>query len=104
MASDGLWDVADADTAVRLACESQAAGRDASTDLVDWALEQHDNRGTIDNVTVVVAFFRQQGGAGTPGTTTTNTSTASSSGGSSTAVSLAATTASGSNAGARAQA
>lgn len=26
-------------------------------DLVDWALEQHDLRGTIDNVTVVVAMF-----------------------------------------------
>lgn len=30
IASDGLWDVADADTAVRLAWESYKAGRDAA--------------------------------------------------------------------------
>jgi hypothetical protein len=30
----------------------------ATQDLVDWALEQHDLRGTIDNVTVVVCVFK----------------------------------------------
>jgi hypothetical protein len=31
-------------------------GRDASEDLTDFALKQHDYRGSIDNVTVVVLF------------------------------------------------
>lgn len=56
LASDGLWDVVDADTAVRMAWHAYINGRDASEDLTDFALKQHDYRGSIDNVTVVVLF------------------------------------------------
>jgi protein phosphatase len=58
LASDGLWDVSTADTAVRRAWESYKAGRDPATDLVDFALAQHDIKGTIDNVTVTTVFFK----------------------------------------------
>lgn len=58
VASDGLWDVASADVAVRRAYESHRLGRDPALDLVDWALGQHDMRGTIDNVTVTVVILR----------------------------------------------
>jgi serine/threonine protein phosphatase PrpC len=58
VASDGLWDVASADIAVRRAWESLRLGRDPSLDLVDWALAQHDLKGTIDNVTVIVAALK----------------------------------------------
>lgn len=58
IASDGLWDVSTADVAVRRAWESVRAGRDPSVDLTDWALAQHDLKGTIDNVTVVVALLK----------------------------------------------
>lgn len=58
IASDGLWDVATAEIAVRRAWEAWRLGRDPALDLVDWALAQHDLRGSIDNVTVIVAIFR----------------------------------------------
>lgn len=58
LASDGLWDVATADIAVRRAWESYRLGRDPSLDLTDWALAQHDMRGTVDNVTVTVVIFK----------------------------------------------
>ncbi len=58
VASDGLWDVSTPDIAVKRAWESIRAGRDPSIDLTDWALEQHDIKGSIDNVTVIVAVFR----------------------------------------------
>lgn len=57
LASDGLWDVSDADTAVRMAWHSKINGRNPSEDLTDFALKQHDYRGSIDNVTVVVLFL-----------------------------------------------
>jgi serine/threonine protein phosphatase PrpC len=78
VASDGLWDVSTADVAVRRAWESISAGRDPALDLTDWALAQHDIRGSIDNVTVIVAVFgggvtsaagtSGSSGAGGPGT------------------------------------
>lgn len=46
LASDGLWDVASADVAVRRAAASIAAGRDPALDLVDYALAMHDLRGS----------------------------------------------------------
>lgn len=58
LASDGLWDVVSADTAVKRAWESLRCGRDASVDLVDFALSEHDLKGTVDNVTVTVIFFQ----------------------------------------------
>lgn len=58
LASDGLWDVATADIAVRRAWESYRLGRDPALDLTDWALAQHDMRGTVDNVTVTVVIFK----------------------------------------------
>lgn len=58
LASDGLWDVATADTAAKRAWESVRLGRDPSLDLTDFALAQHDLRGSVDNVTVTVAVFR----------------------------------------------
>jgi serine/threonine protein phosphatase PrpC len=58
LASDGLWDVAGADAAVKKAWESVQAGRDPSLDLADWALALHDIKGSIDNVTVIVAVLR----------------------------------------------
>lgn len=57
IASDGLWDVATADDAARMAWDAYSAGRDPSLELTDWALAQHDARGSIDNVTVIVAVF-----------------------------------------------
>jgi serine/threonine protein phosphatase PrpC len=58
LASDGLWDVSTADVAVRRAWESLKAGRDPALDLTDWALDQHDLRGSVDNVTVIVMVLK----------------------------------------------
>ena len=58
LASDGLWDVSNADTAVKRAWESIQLGRDPALDLTDFALHQHDIKGTIDNVTVIVAYIK----------------------------------------------
>lgn len=58
LASDGLWDVATADIAARRAMEAFRLGRDPALELTDWALAQHDMRGTVDNVTVTVVIFR----------------------------------------------
>lgn len=57
LASDGLWDVSDAQTAVSRAWESHLAGRDPALDLTDFALQQHDVKGSIDNVTVVIVML-----------------------------------------------
>ena len=58
LASDGLWDVATADVAVKRAWDSVKAGRDPSLDLTDWALAQHDLKGSVDNVTTIVVVLR----------------------------------------------
>jgi protein phosphatase PTC2/3 len=60
LASDGLWDVASADDACQIAHEAILAGRDPSMELTDWALHQHDMRGSMDNVTVIVAQFNHE--------------------------------------------
>ena len=57
LASDGLWDVADADAAVNLAWELFCAGSDPARGLAEWALMQHDARQTTDNITVQVIIF-----------------------------------------------
>ena len=62
LASDGLWDVADADAAVALAWDFYCAGRDPARELAEWALQQHDARQTVDNVTVHVIIFRREVG------------------------------------------
>ena len=61
LASDGLWDVATADVAVKRAWESVRVGRDAALDLTDWALAQHEVKGSVDNVTVIVIVLRNPG-------------------------------------------
>lgn len=58
VASDGVWDVCNAETAVRRAWESFRLRRDPAIDLVDFALEQHDLKGSVDNVTVICIIFR----------------------------------------------
>ena len=58
LASDGLWDVSTADVAAKRAWDSVKAGRDPSLDLTDWALAQHDLKGSVDNVTVIVVVLR----------------------------------------------
>mmetsp|Transcript_54780 Transcript_54780/g.132111 ORF Transcript_54780/g.132111 Transcript_54780/m.132111 type:complete len:357 (+) Transcript_54780:81-1151(+) len=58
LGSDGVWDVVDADTAVRRAWEVMRAGGDPSQDLVDFALHEHDMKGSIDNVTALCVFFK----------------------------------------------
>lgn len=58
LGSDGVWDVVDADTAVRRAWEVMHAGGDPSQDLVDFALHEHDVKGSIDNVTAMCVFFK----------------------------------------------
>ena len=57
LASDGLWDVASADAAVRMAADAYAAGRDPALELAQWALQQHDARQTVDNITVTAVFL-----------------------------------------------
>ncbi len=59
LASDGLWDVISADSAVGAAqaAASSGAASDPAEHLVDSALAAHDAAGSVDNVTVVVAFF-----------------------------------------------
>ena len=57
LASDGLWDVATADTAVRMAWDFYVAGRDPALELAEWALAQHDARQTVDNITVTVVVL-----------------------------------------------
>ena len=58
LASDGLWDVCNDQTAVAVAIEAAWQGRDASRALVAYALSEHQQRGKkADNVTVNVAFF-----------------------------------------------
>lgn len=58
LGSDGIWDVMDADTAVKRVWEVARSGGDPSRDLVDYALMLHDIKGSIDNVTALVVFFR----------------------------------------------
>lgn len=58
IASDGLWDVADADTAVNIAWDVHRSGRDPARLLAEWSLQQHEARQTVDNVTVQVVIFR----------------------------------------------
>lgn len=58
LGSDGVWDVVDADTAAQRAWDVAREGGDPSRDLVDYALMQHDIKGSIDNVTALVVFFR----------------------------------------------
>lgn len=57
LASDGLWDIASADDAARRAMEAFRLGLDPAADLVDYALAEHDLRGTVDNVTVAVVIL-----------------------------------------------
>eukprot|EP00949_MAST-11_sp_MAST-11-sp1_P000539 g539.t1 len=52
VASDGLWDNCDAETAVIIAQRARAAGADAALELVRFSQRQQKN----DNVTVVVFF------------------------------------------------
>ena len=70
LASDGLWDVATADVAVRMAWECHCAGRNPSQELAEWALRQHDLKGTIDNVTVIVAVLKSAADTATGNTPT----------------------------------
>ena len=65
LASDGLWDVAMADVAAKRAWDSVRAGRDPSLDLTDWALQQHELKGSVDNVTCIVIVLRPPGPAAT---------------------------------------
>jgi protein phosphatase len=58
LASDGLWDVVSAETACKVAMEAKAAGRSASQDLVRLGLNELAARGSVDNVTAVVVFFK----------------------------------------------
>lgn len=58
LASDGLWDVIPAGTACKVALEARAAGRSASKELVRLGLNELAARGSIDNVTAVVVFFK----------------------------------------------
>ena len=58
LASDGLWDVSTADVAAKRAWDSVKAGRDPALDLTDWALAQHDLKGSVDNVTTIVVVLR----------------------------------------------
>jgi hypothetical protein len=67
LASDGLWDVATADVAVKRAWDSVKAGRDPSLDLTDWALAQHDIKGSVDNVTTIVVVLRPPPAGGASG-------------------------------------
>lgn len=57
LGSDGIWDVVSANTAVQRAVRSAAEGRDPAEDLVDFALMQHDLKGSVDNVTCLVCIF-----------------------------------------------
>lgn len=47
-----------ADAAVKRAWESIRLGRDPALDLTDFALAQHDIKGSIDNVTVIVVNLK----------------------------------------------
>lgn len=58
LASDGLWDVMSADTACRVALEARTSGHSASQKLVHMGLSELAARGSVDNVTAVVVFFK----------------------------------------------
>lgn len=57
-ASDGVWDVATADVAAGIAWDAFVGGRDPAAEITDWCLRAHEMRGSIDNVTAVVAILR----------------------------------------------
>ena len=58
LGSDGVWDVASADVATSIAWEAFSSGRDPAAALTAWSLAAHDARGSVDNVTAVVAVLR----------------------------------------------
>jgi len=58
LASDGLWDVIPADVACQVALEARASGQSASQKLVHLGLQELEARGSVDNVTAVVIFFK----------------------------------------------
>ncbi len=58
LASDGLWDVADATHAVRIAATAIVDREDPAATLARHALREHETKGSVDNVTVVVIVFR----------------------------------------------
>lgn len=59
LGSDGLWDVMNPDIAMSKATDARLCGRDPASVLVDYALEQHEEKGSADNVTAVVVCVRE---------------------------------------------
>jgi serine/threonine protein phosphatase PrpC len=60
IASDGVWDVVTADVAIARAAAAVADGLDPALELTDYALGQHNVRGSADNVTVIIVEFLRE--------------------------------------------
>lgn len=59
LGTDGLWDVINANNAVKIAYDAIVRGKDPSLVLTDFALEHHRIQKSGDNVTVVVIAILQ---------------------------------------------
>jgi len=60
LASDGLWDVLNPKVACELALEARKTGRNASKELVDWAIQEMPGCNVRDNVTVIAIFLNEK--------------------------------------------
>lgn len=57
LGSDGIWDVIDPDTSVRIAEHAQQQQLSPSEELCKMALRNHVSKGSADNVTAICCFF-----------------------------------------------
>lgn len=57
LGSDGVWDVVDPDSAVKVVEQSRQSNLSPADELGRLALQSHDTKGSADNVSCIVAFF-----------------------------------------------
>jgi len=57
--SDGLWDVLNPRTACEIAMKARSEGRNATQEIVRFAISEMPNCGVRDNITVVAIFLNE---------------------------------------------
>jgi len=57
LGSDGVWDVVDPDSAAKVVEQSRQNNLSPADELGRLALQNHDSKGSADNVSCIVAFF-----------------------------------------------
>lgn len=58
LGSDGVWDVVDPDSAAKVVEQSRQKNLSPADELGQLALQNHDTKGSADNVTCIVCFFQ----------------------------------------------